>query len=60
MLRIRHGAAALCYGFAWLSMVALIAAVAIAELIQGEAAVIADSHDADLLARPNLARRIPR
>jgi hypothetical protein len=41
-------------------MVALIAAVAIAEVLQGEAAVVADSHDTDPLARLNLARRIAR
>lgn len=36
LLRIRYGAAALCYGFAWLSMVALIGMLTIAEALQGE------------------------
>jgi len=60
LLRIRHSAAALCYGFAWLSMVALIAMVAIAELLQGETAVRDDSADADTFARLNVVRRAPR
>jgi hypothetical protein len=60
LLRIRHNAATLCYGFAWLSMVALIAMVTIAELLLGEAAVNGDALDADSLARLNIARRTPR
>ena len=60
MLRIRHGAATLCYGFAWLSMIALIAMVTIAELLVGEAAGRSEALDADTLARPNLPQRTPR
>lgn len=60
MLRIRHSAAALCYGFAWLSMIALIAMVAVAEAIQGEVAVNADSDDADTFALLNMVRRNSR
>ena len=41
-------------------MVALIAMVAIAELLQGETAVRDDSADADTFARLNVVRRIPR
>lgn len=41
-------------------MVALIAMVAIAELLQGEAAVSADSADVDTIAPLNAARRISR
>jgi hypothetical protein len=58
LLRIRHSAATLCYGFAWLSMMALIAMVTIAELLLGEAA--GDALDADTVAHLNIARRIPR
>jgi hypothetical protein len=58
--RIRHIAATLCYGFAWLSMVALIAMVAVAELLQGEATAVADASHADALARLHVARRVPR
>ncbi len=47
-------------GFAWLSMVALIAMVAVAELIQGEAAAPGYSSDVDAFARLNVTRRIPR
>ncbi len=60
MLRIRHSAAALCYGFAWLSMVALIAMIAIAEALRGEVKVNADTADADTFALLNIARRTPR
>jgi hypothetical protein len=60
LLRIRHGAAALCYGFAWLSMVALIAMIAIAEALRGEATSNADTADADTFALLNIARRTPR
>lgn len=60
MLCIRHGAATPCYGFAWLSMITLIAMVAIAELLLGEAAITGDALDADRLARLNIARRTPR
>ena len=60
MLRIRHSAATLCYGFAWLSMMALIAMVTIAELLLGEAAAGGVALDADTVARLNLARRVPR
>ena len=41
-------------------MVTLIAMVAIAELLMGEAAGTAASLDADTTARLNIARRIPR
>jgi len=41
-------------------MVALIAMVAIAELLQGETAVRDDSADADTFARLNVVRRAPR
>ena len=60
LLRIRHSAATLCYGFAWISMIALIAMVAIAELLLGEAAASGDGLDADTAARLNIARRVPR
>ncbi len=60
MLRIRHSAATLCYGFAWLSMMAVIAMVTVAELLLGEAVANGDALDADTVARLNLARRIPR
>jgi hypothetical protein len=60
LLRIRHSAATLCYGFAWLSMIALIAMVTIAELLIGEAAPSGTSLDANTLARLNVARRTPR
>jgi hypothetical protein len=60
LLRIRHSAATLCYGFAWLSMMALIAMVTIAELLLGEAAASGDGLDADTVARLNIARRVPR
>jgi hypothetical protein len=59
LLRIRYSAAALCYGFAWLSMVALIGMLTIAELLQGqeETAVSGDSGDADAVARLHVVRR---
>jgi hypothetical protein len=60
VLRIRHSAAALFYGFAWLWMVALIAMVAIAELLQGEAEVSGAPHDADTIARLFVVRRTHR
>ena len=60
MLRIRHRAATLCYGFAWLSMMALIAMVTIAELLLGEAAATGDALDTDAVARLNIARRVSR
>ncbi len=60
MLRIRHSAAVLFYGFAWLWMVALIAMVAIAELLQGEAEVSGAPHDADTIARLFVVRRTHR
>lgn len=62
LLRIRYSAAALCYGFAWLSMVALIGMLTIADLIQGEAeaAVSGDSRDADTVARLHVVRRTHR
>lgn len=41
-------------------MVALIAMVAVAELIQGEAAASGDLSDADAFARLSVSRRIPR
>jgi len=60
VLRIRHSAATLCYGFAWLSMIALIAMVTIAELLLGEAAGSSEALDEDTLARLNIARRTHR
>lgn len=60
LLRIRHGAATLCYGFAWLSMIALIAMVTIAELLVGEAAGGSETLDTDTLARLNMSLRTPR
>ena len=60
MLRIRKSAASLCYGFAWLSMVALIAMVAIAELLMGEARVSGASLDAETRADLGIAPRLPR
>jgi hypothetical protein len=50
----------LFYGFAWLWMVALIAMVAIAELLQGEAEVSGAPHDADTIARRFVVRRTHR
>jgi hypothetical protein len=50
----------LCYYFAWLSMFVLIAMVAIAEFIQGEAAVNGDSRDADTIARLYVAHGVRR
>jgi hypothetical protein len=41
-------------------MITLIAMVAIAELLLGEAAITGDALDADRLARLNIARRTPR
>jgi hypothetical protein len=41
-------------------MIALIAMVAIAELLLGEAAVTGNALDADALARVHTARRTPR
>jgi hypothetical protein len=41
-------------------MVALIAMIAIAEVLQGEAAAAGDSFDADAIARLDLSRRIQR
>ena len=41
-------------------MMALIAMVAIAELLLGEASATGDGLDADTVARLNLARRVPR
>jgi hypothetical protein len=41
-------------------MIALIAMVAIAELLLGEAAVTGNALDADTLARLHTARRTPR
>ena len=41
-------------------MLALIAMIAVAELLQGEAVVAGDSSDADAFARLNLGSRIPR
>jgi hypothetical protein len=60
LLRIRHSAATLCYGFAWLSMMALIAMVTIAELLLGETVASGDALDTDTVAHLNIARRIPR
>ena len=61
LLRFRHIAATLFYGFAWLSMVALIAMVAIAErLLDGEAKVTSDAHDADTIARMFVLRQTRR
>ena len=62
LLRIRHSAAALCYGVAWLSMLALIATLAIAEILQGEAeaGVSGDSRDPDNVARLHVVRRTRR
>ena len=64
MLRIRHSAAVLCYGVAWLSMVALIATLAIAEVLQGEgdaeAGVNGDSRGPDNVARLHVVRRTRR
>jgi hypothetical protein len=57
MQRIRHSAAAVCYGCAWLSMVALIAMLAVAELIQGKARARGDWTDADAPARLYVVRR---
>ena len=54
----------LCYGVAWLSMVALIATLAIAEVLQGEgdaeAGVNGDSRDPDNVARLHVVRRTRR
>jgi hypothetical protein len=41
-------------------MVALIAMITIAELLQGNREVVADSPAEDTIARLDLARRIPR
>jgi hypothetical protein len=41
-------------------MVALIAIITIAEALQGDSAVDADSYDADTFEHLNIARRIPR
>ncbi len=41
-------------------MVALIAMITIAEVLQGDREVGADSPDEDTIARLNLVRRIPR
>lgn len=64
MLRIRNSAAALCYGVAWLSMVALIATLTLADILQGqagaEAAVAGASRHADGVARLHVVRRIRR
>lgn len=62
MLRIRNSAAVLCYGVAWLSMLALIATLTIAEILQGKApaGVRSDSRNADPVARLHLVRRARR
>jgi hypothetical protein len=64
LLRIKHSAAVLCYGVAWLSMFALIAMLAVAEVLQGEgdaeAGVNGDSRDTDNVARLHVVRRTRR
>jgi hypothetical protein len=60
LLRVRKSAASLCYGFAWLSMVALIAMISIAELLMGESGVSSPSLDAETRAHLSIGRRISR
>jgi hypothetical protein len=64
LLRIKHGAAVLCYGVAWLSMFALIAMLTVAEVLRGEgdaeAGANGDSADADSVAHLHLVRRTRR
>jgi hypothetical protein len=62
LLRIRNSAAALCYGVAWLSMVALTATLTIAEILQPDARaeISSDSRDAGSVAHLHIVRRIHR
>jgi hypothetical protein len=54
---IRHSTALFCYGCAWLSMLALISMLVIAETLQGEAKVSDNPGDANAVANLYLVRR---
>jgi hypothetical protein len=59
LYRVTHFLAAVCYALAWLAMVAMIAMVVVAELIQGEAAAGEHPWRPDALDHLCLARRTP-